>query len=374
MANILIFIPVFFPHTQFGGPVFSTYRLAKGLQENGCNVVVLTTTNGKNDLLLEDEYDGIKIIRIKSVLLKGLIIPLEFKSFDIIKDFDYINTSSIWHPISLFITYYSKKYKKKLIVSGRGALGQYSFSSKRIKKIIYLKLFESYNLNNAYCFHSSSSMEDGESCFYLKDYVKRFIVYNSIYCSSNICRTQVLDYKYIIFSGRLHPKKGLDFLLSVLQKVKSFNGYKILFVGNDECGYKSKIYSLLGFENVVLLGNIPFDVLLNYYYNAEFLILPSLHENYGNVVVESLMCSTPVIVSEFVGSKDIVNDVDGGMVLPLNCDIWCEILTQIFEESLNKIDFNINKTKLYTLCDYKINSKMFLKFIQDVHCCDFDEK
>ena len=35
--------------------------------------------------------------------------------------------------------------------------------------------------------------------------------------------------------------------------------------------------------------------------NAEALILPSYSENFGNVVVEAMLCKTPVIISKKVG-------------------------------------------------------------------------
>jgi glycosyltransferase involved in cell wall biosynthesis len=51
------------------------------------------------------------------------------------------------------------------------------------------------------------------------------------------------------------------------------------------------------------------------YAAVDFTILPSFYEPFGLVVPESLACGTPVIVSPYVGAKDLLCD-QYGIVMP----------------------------------------------------------
>ena len=49
--------------------------------------------------------------------------------------------------------------------------------------------------------------------------------------------------------------------------------------------------------------------------SANLLILPSYSENFGNVVLESMIRGVPVVVTEEVGAKDVVIEANGGIVV-----------------------------------------------------------
>ena len=65
-------------------------------------------------------------------------------------------------------------------------------------------------------------------------------------------------------------------------------------------------------DRVVFLGSKPQSVLKEYYSVADALIVPSLYESFGLVVVESLACGTPVLVSSVGKMKTIVKEGRNG--------------------------------------------------------------
>ena len=69
-------------------------------------------------------------------------------------------------------------------------------------------------------------------------------------------------------------------------------------------------------ERVRLLGRLPQEQLPAVYSAADRLLLVSTHEGWPNVLLESMACGTPVVVSDFAGVADIVGAPDAGRVVP----------------------------------------------------------
>lgn len=68
-------------------------------------------------------------------------------------------------------------------------------------------------------------------------------------------------------------------------------------------------------DRVRLLGRVPQDRLPQIYSAADLLLLVSTHEGWPNVLLESMACGTPVVVSEFPGITDIVAISAAGRVV-----------------------------------------------------------
>lgn len=62
---------------------------------------------------------------------------------------------------------------------------------------------------------------------------------------------------------------------------------------------------------------------------ADALIHPALYEPFGQVVTESIQCGTPVIVSDMVGAKEIVNSNVGVVVSGFDLDKWKTTVTSV---------------------------------------------
>lgn len=70
-------------------------------------------------------------------------------------------------------------------------------------------------------------------------------------------------------------------------------------------------------RSVHLAGHISEDLLPSVYRAADLFVVPTIAlEGFGLVVVESLACGTPALVTPVGGLPEVVSDLDSGLVLP----------------------------------------------------------
>jgi glycosyltransferase involved in cell wall biosynthesis len=106
----------------------------------------------------------------------------------------------------------------------------------------------------------------------------------------------------LLYLGRIHPKKGLDFLLAAWATVApEFPGWSLRIVGPGESGHIAELkrqIAAMALLRVVLDGPVYGDAKWEVYRSADLFVLPTLNENFGLTVAESLACRRPVIVSK----------------------------------------------------------------------------
>jgi len=100
----------------------------------------------------------------------------------------------------------------------------------------------------------------------------------------------------LLFPSTGHRRKGLNVLLQVMQLLPK-DDFELLIAGTPVDSPLSNVRSLGFVEDMPAL-----------YAAVDFTLLPSRYEPFGLVVPESIACGTPVIISPFVGAKDIITE------------------------------------------------------------------
>lgn len=166
-----------------------------------------------------------------------------------------------------------------------------------------------------------------------------------------------LDAFVCLISGRIDSQKNQLLLLQLLNKIKNTQTtVHVLLAGNitDENYYaaiKTYIEQNSLKEYVTIITDIQPDSkdLVDVYLNSDVLILPSVHEPFGIVVLEAWASSLPVIVSQNAGICNHIEHKKEALVFAVNCmDSLCENLFLLMNNTAfkNRLIHNAKKAVL----------------------------
>ena len=114
----------------------------------------------------------------------------------------------------------------------------------------------------------------------------------------------------IIYLGALIPRKGVDILVEVVSRLfeKGFD-VKLDLYGHGDIEKIENVTEAINYKGILPLNQVQTTIAK---YNL--LVLPSRHDGWGIVVNEALLQGVPVIVSDRVGAKCLLESSQAGLV------------------------------------------------------------
>ncbi len=126
--------------------------------------------------------------------------------------------------------------------------------------------------------------------------------------------------KVVFFAGNLTKNKNVDLLIKSLYKLNLEKNYMQLYIagsGYEEDFLNNLISERKIFDYVTFLGNIEPQKLIEYYNAADVFCLVSKNEGLPNVIVESLLCGTPVVATQVGEIPSLIKEgINGYLVTP----------------------------------------------------------
>ena len=114
------------------------------------------------------------------------------------------------------------------------------------------------------------------------------------------------------FCGRLRPEKNVRLLARIDEMLiaEGVTNYKFLIVGDGS----EREWLQQNIKSVELPGVLRGEQLAEAYANMDVFLFPSWTDTFGNVILESLACGTPCIVTSGGGPKFLIDNEASGIV------------------------------------------------------------
>lgn len=145
-----------------------------------------------------------------------------------------------------------------------------------------------------------------------------------------------VDRPVLLFAGRLDPFKGPDILLRAAAMMEE--DAEIVLVGgkleqdNDLEQLRQLAVDLQIERRVHFLGAQPQEAMPEIYSAADVTVIPSYHESFGLVAVESLACGTPVVATRAGGLTTVVRQGETGYLVPRCPGFFAERLDALLRD------------------------------------------
>jgi glycosyltransferase involved in cell wall biosynthesis len=189
------------------------------------------------------------------------------------------------------------------VLAPRGELGAGAMLRSPKKKRAFIRTARTLRLHRGVMWQASSAQEAGE--------IEQQIAGAVAYVAPDLADTAVLDYGkrlpkkkgavQLLFLSRISPKKNLHGAINIL---RGTSRQVVLSVCGpiEDADYWKACQTLAGTlpDNVQYeyLGEVPHPQITPLLRNHDVLFLPTLHENFGHVILESLSTGTPVLISD----------------------------------------------------------------------------
>ncbi len=133
---------------------------------------------------------------------------------------------------------------------------------------------------------------------------------------------QVKNNAFLLFLGRIHPKKGVDLLVDAYQNLaaKGVNLPSLVIAGpglDTPYGYqmqKTISNSSALRAKIFFTGMIERESKWGAFNACDAFVLPSHQENFGIAVVEAMACGKPVLISNQINIAEEIQKDEAGLV------------------------------------------------------------
>jgi len=348
-----------------GGAGNATQNIAKELVRLEQEVIVISSSF--NNLTREENLNGYKLIRVKSLRKeRGQSNPWEMIIFVISVIFFLSKFLKKWRP-DIIIAFFSipsgivaywlkKRYKINYIISLRGG-DVPGFYAKNLKFYHWLTL----PINKKVWQKAKSIIANSKGLQRLAqqtaDQLHKKVAYIPNGVDTNIFYPlkQKGGNKFkIIFIGRLTEQKNIEMLIGAISQLseKIKNNLKCEIIGQGPLKKKlMKMANKLKLNKIIIfLGWLDREDLPDKYREADIFILPSKDEGMPNVILEAMASGLPIIATDISGNQELVASNLNGILINNTEELTNALIKMINDEKL-RINFgqqSLIKSRYYS--------------------------
>jgi len=335
------------PGFKAGGPIRSVANIVNAFKDE-FDIYILTSaydlgeTKPYNDVELNlwHESEGVFIKYLERKLMNAAAMSDNISEVE--PDVIYLNSlfSKTFTLIPLAV---ARRRKIKTILAPRGMMGKGALGIKYKKKKYFIKIAKVLGWYKKVTWHASTQNEKDEI---LLNFGKKadVVIAQNIPLSQTLDLVDILNRKKtgkvkFVYISRIAKVKNLHLAIEAMRKIKTDQAVEFDIYGNieDKEYYQTFDKEIKKYKAVSIQykGVLNPNIIANVYADADFMILPTMHENYGHTIVESWSNGCPVIISKNTPWKNLrIQDLGWDV----NIDEGLDSLTNAIQEGVD-LDF-----------------------------------
>lgn len=332
-----------------GGPPRVAVGLGAELARLGHDVTLLAT----NGLPVEHEPLGIvETDRLTAVTLDaGQTLPALFEAAK--PAYDIVQFHGVWHVTATRFASYLRRHGVPYLVMPHGMLDRWSMAQKRLKKQIYLALFERRMLNGAARIHALTEMErkvDGE----LGITAPHFVLPNGVDPEEFDNLPEPNSYRstldrpaspLLTYMARIHHKKGADLLVPAFCRVAADFPDALMVIAGPDYGLQEQLVSQAreaGCEDRILFpGMVTGDERLALLRDTDIFCLPSRQEGHPMSIVEATYVGAACLATDPCNVPEL-KECDGALFVDLTVDSIADGLRTLIADEARRAEIAAN--------------------------------
>lgn len=329
-----------------GGAAEAPYQLCKQLAKRGHEVTLYTS-----DFKLTQEYiaqiPGVKVrafqtwLAVANLHVTPGIISAAQKD---VRNFDVIHLHNYRTFQNMIVCHYAKQYGIPYVLQSHG--GVMPVLQKKGLKVMYDRVAGYKILRNAAKVIAGNVTEIGEYKQMGVDESRVVVIppfYNieeySVLPPSGQFRSKygIKEKHIILFLGRIHQIKGIDFLVDAFAELNKLRDDVFLAIVGPDGGYKATVEEQVSRLNlakkVLFTGLLTGNDKLSAFVDASMLVQTSIYERGPGSPFEAVLSGTPIIITKNTGAGEIVGKMDAGYLVEYgNVPVLADLMRKILDD------------------------------------------
>jgi glycosyltransferase involved in cell wall biosynthesis len=298
-----------------GGPSAALIGLALAQRRQGLEVSVLT--NNHNDArprMAVLRAAGVEVITIPRPNGAGrLARHPSTQVAAAVRDNDVLHVHGVWEHLAFEAATAATRARVPYVIRPCGMLDAWALRRRPFRKKLYLAWRLRRMLEQAAAIHCTTRMEALSTAELSVQFPAIIIEPNGVAIDEFEplparggfrAAHAIGDRPLIVFLGRVHPGKGVEYLLPALRLLRTSDAVAAI-VGPADSAFaaqlKQQAATTATTARVIFTGLLAGPERIAPLVDADVVALPSEHENFGVAVIEALAAGCPVVVSDHVG-------------------------------------------------------------------------
>lgn len=252
-----------------------------------------------------------------------------------------------------------KMIKKPIVVASMGSFSKGALELKKWKKLIYLTITKFLGFYKNIYWSASSVYEE-------KDILRIFERSKpNIFIAEDLPRKYLLkplmpEKKQgalrIIFISRISRIKNLDYAIDIVSQLKGDIHFSIYGYIEDQKYWANCLKKLIAIPHHIkwsVHGEVSTEEVLHVFEKHDIFLFPTMSENYGHVIYESMASATVPVISDQTPWKDF-SDTTCGYIVPLHDQVqFVESCQKLVDMDSKSFDLMRKRSYQYAIQKYE---------------------